>query len=155
MVDDEIREAINWITENGRFDETKTFIQHGDRSVYDHCVAAAKMSVRIVDKLHIRVDRHSLIIGALLHDYFLYDWHDNSSKTHSWHGFTHPAAALRNAEEDFDLSKREEDIISHHMFPLVPMPPHSREAWIVCLADKIVASKETAKPYYFKLFKKA
>ena len=30
-----------------------------------------------------------------------------------------------------------------HMFPLVPVPPTCREAWIVCLADKWCALRET------------
>lgn len=29
------------------------------------------------------------------------------------------------------------------MFPLVPVPPTCREAWIVCLADKWCALRET------------
>ena len=31
----------------------------------------------------------------------------------------------------------------HDMFPLVPVPPTCREAWIVCLADKWCALRET------------
>lgn len=86
--------------------------------------------------------RASLLRGALLHDYFLYDWHD-PDPSHRLHGFRHPFFALARAEEDFELTPRERNIIVRHMFPLVPVPPTCREAWIVCLADKWCALCET------------
>ena len=81
--------------------------------------------------------------AALLHDYFLYDWHDKDP-SHRLHGFTHPRRALENAAADWELTDRERDIILHHMFPLTPLPPRSREAWLVCLADKLCAVQEMA-----------
>ena len=80
--------------------------------------------------------------GALLHDYFLYDWHEKNAG-HRFHGFIHAGRALQNAKNDFELTRREENIISRHMFPLNIVPPMCKEAWLVCLADKICASKET------------
>lgn len=43
----------------------------------------------------------------------------------------------------FSLTPIEEDIIGHHMWPLTPMPPRSKEAYIVCLVDKWCSLKET------------
>lgn len=80
--------------------------------------------------------------GALLHDYFLYDWHQ-PHKEYGLHGFTHPSTALRNAVQDFDLNAVERNIIARHMFPLVPIPPRYRESVIVCLADKFCSLNET------------
>lgn len=139
----DVSETANRLVNTSRFHLTKGFIQHGKISVYAHCFSVAVMSIRIANFLDIEIDRKALIRGALLHDYFLYDWHDTDNDAHRWHGFTHPSTALRNAQEDFDLTTRECDIIEHHMFPLVPFPPKCREAWIVCLADKICALKET------------
>ena len=79
----------------------------------------------------------------MLHDYFLYDWH--VGKGHKIHGFTHPKAALINAQEDFNLTKRERDIIVKHMFPLTPIPPKYKESIIVCLVDKGCSLYETFK----------
>ena len=45
--------------------------------------------------------------------------------------------------DKFELTPRERNIIVRHMFPLVPVPPTCREAWIVCLADKWCALRET------------
>ena len=83
----------------------------------------------------------ALVIGALLHDYFLYDWHDGEGR--HLHGFTHPECAYKNAEKDYTLSPRVKNIIVRHMFPLTPIPPTCTEAWIVCIADKICAIEET------------
>ena len=113
--------------------------------MYAHVVSVASASVRAADVLRrvgVSVDRASLVRGALLHDYFLYDWHD-PDPSHNLHGFKHPYFALQRANEDFDLTARERNIIVRHMFPLVPVPPTCREAWIVCLADKYCALAET------------
>lgn len=130
---------------DGRLSLTRGFVQHGDVSVYDHVVAVACVSARAasaLERLGVRVDRASLVRGALLHDYFLYDWHD-PDPSHKLHGFRHPFFALARAEEDFNLTDRERNIIVRHMFPLVPVPPTCREAWIVCMADKWCALAET------------
>lgn len=47
---------------------------------------------------------------------------------------------------DYHLTPREENIIARHMFPLVPLPPTCREAWLVCAADKYCALLETLHP---------
>ena len=92
-------------------------------------------------------DLRALVRGALLHDYYLYDWHD-PNKGFRWHGFKHHRYALWNAERDFLLSKKERNIIRTHMFPLTFWNlPRCREAWIVTLADKKVAAEETMLKY--------
>ena len=88
------------------------------------------------------MNEKALVKGALLHDYFLYDWHEKR-KGHHFHGFTHPGTALKNAEKEYELGDIERNIISRHMFPLTVVPPMCREAWLVCLADKYCAVKET------------
>lgn len=116
----------------------KAYLQHGNVSSYDHSVSAAYISAWIAHRLHIDVDMRSLVRGALLHDYFLYDWHMPNPE-HKWHGFIHARKALENAARDFDLSAIEEDIIEKHMFPLTMGLPRYKESVIVCCADKICA----------------
>lgn len=96
------------------------------------------------------MNEESLIKGALLHDYFLYDWH-NKEQSPGLHGFKHPYIALKNAEEDYDLNDIEKNIILRHMFPLVPIPPRCKEAWIVCVADKYCALGETVSGWLKKV----
>lgn len=143
---DEVAHIAHVLETQGRFGLTRGFIQHGTMSVHAHVISVAHASLAMagrLERLGVRIDRASLIRGALLHDYFLYDWHD-PDPSHRLHGFTHPFAALARAEEDFDdLTERERNIISRHMFPLVPIPPTCREAWLVCLADKACALHET------------
>ena len=116
------------------------FIQHGRTSCLQHCIAVAYKCYTTAESLGIDYDRESLIRGALLHDYFLYDWHKPHGR---FHGFKHPAIALRNASKDFELNDVEKNIIVRHMFPLVPIPPKTIEGGLVCMADKACSLKET------------
>ncbi len=75
--------------------------QHGVVTTFAHSIRVACLTVWIADRLHLwhRVDLHSLIRAALLHDYFLYDWHAHDGGRHRMHGFTHGGTAMRNAIE--------------------------------------------------------
>lgn len=64
---------FRYISNSGQFSKTRQFIQHGDTSVYSHCVAVAYVSLWFSYRLHISVSKQSLLMGAFLHDYFLYD----------------------------------------------------------------------------------
>ena len=120
----------------------QNFIQHGSTTCYAHSANVACMALYLADVLHLRVDRLSLARGALLHDFFLYDWHE-SDPSHRLHGFRHPFSALKNARKHFDLNPIECDAICKHMFPLTPFPPLYKESLLVCLADKLCALDET------------
>lgn len=137
-----LQETVEHLHQHSRFHETKQFIQHGTTSVYSHSIKVARNSLRLVNRLHLKVDKASLVRGALLHDYFLYDWHDKSDD-HRLHGFTHPRRALENAKKCLSLNEREEDMILRHMFPLTPIPPKYKESWILCLVDKLSSIEET------------
>lgn len=129
----------------GRFEQEHQYRQHGVTTLFEHSVNVASESIRLARLLHLKTDEESLIRGALLHDYYLYDWHDSTSAP-PLHGIQHPYIALENAKQDFLLTEIEQDIIVHHMFPLTLLPPMHREAWIVCAADKYCALCETFAP---------
>ena len=132
------------IINNEKVLSQKKFMQHGKTSVYEHCYKVTLEALRISDKFKVNVDKKTLIRGCLLHDYFLYDWHEND-KSHRLHGFHHARKALNNAKRDFELNKIEENMIFTHMFPLNLRIPRYKESIILCLADKISAFKETIK----------
>lgn len=117
------------------------FIHHGRTSCLKHSLAVAYYSYVFIRRLRIKCDEAAVVRGALLHDFFLYDWHI-PDKAHRWHGFTHPRTALENAKKHFCINKREEDIILNHMWPLTIRVPRCREAFIVCIADKICSIME-------------
>ena len=121
----------------------KEYIQHGDLSTYDHAVNVAWTSFRFSRRLGLKVDERSLLRGALLHDFYLYDWHVRDENRKRFHGFYHPKTALRNARAHFSVNKIEEDIILKHMWPLTPMLPRYRESYVVLLADKYCSVKDT------------
>lgn len=127
-----------------RFTENKEFIQHGTTTLYQHCVSVAYRSVVIASKFNLDIDMRSLVRGALLHDYYLYDWHNKAARV-KLHGFHHPRIACENASRDFQLNAIEQDIIRRHMFPLTPMPPRYKEGWVICAADKACSLQETFK----------
>ena len=131
----------------------KDYKQHGDTSVWEHSRNVAYKFYVIArfleDKYFIKFNYHRLIVGAYLHDFFLYDWH-KKEVWHKWHGFKHPHIAAENAKKMFDITDAEKHIIESHMWPLtLTKLPKSREALLVCIVDKIEAIKEIAKEYGF------
>jgi len=127
-----------------RTQQMKTFTQHGRVSTWEHCRDVAALSRKIDRTFHLNSSPRELVRGAFLHDYYLYDWHRHDGRLH-WHGFTHPKTAMENADRDFGLTDKEANIIRSHMWPLTLFHvPRSREAVIVCIADKICSCRETA-----------
>lgn len=137
-----LADTIRELALEGRFYEEKEAMQHGCTTIYQHSVHVAYVSLFLMEKWQIPLDEVSLVKGALLHDYFLYDWHEKDGG-HRLHGFRHPAFALYNASKDFSLNRKERNIIARHMFPLTVLPPRCLEAWIVCFVDKYCAFSET------------
>jgi len=81
----------------------------------------------------------AIVRGALLHDLFYYDWLTGGPRLH---GFRHPLIALANAREITGLTKKEEDIIMKHMWPLTVAPPLYMESLIVSIADTVCAARD-------------
>lgn len=136
-------QAFKEITESDKYKRTKELRQHGSVTVFEHSLSVAETSLKLSKKLHIKVDEESMVKVALLHDYFLYDWHDENHP--KLHGFRHATIAAKNAERDFGLTKKEYKAIRSHMFPLNLRLPMSREALILTIADKYCATNETLK----------
>lgn len=126
-----------------RLMKMKEYVQHGDVSTYDHAVLVAFYSCMLACRLRLKYDERALIRGALLHDYYLYDWHEKEA-WHKWHGFRHPRFAMENAQRDFHLSEKEIEIIRKHMWPLTIIPPRCKEAWIVNGTDTWISLIESA-----------
>ena len=117
---------------------------HRGSNCYLHSFKVAKRAIRYAEKSRKKdINFHVVLLGSILHDYYLYDWRSDRSKRKK-HGHNHPQIASENAFRDFNISKEVRKIIESHMWPLTLFTlPRSKEAWLVCLADKLVATRET------------
>ena len=140
--DREYPDCISDLMRNEKVRSMKNYVQHGRVSCLDHCLCVSYVSYRICRKWSL--DSRSAARGALLHDFFLYDWHTENPYGY-FHAFRHPRSALRNADRYFALNPLEREIILKHMWPLTLPPPRHPEALIVSLADKYCALMETVK----------
>ena len=121
------------------------FPQHHGSNTLDHCVAVARRAFELAEKLEWKIDEKELARGAMLHDYYQYSVRDEGLNVLQAfrHGTTHPRVAAENADRDFGLTDKEMNIIRSHMWPLtLRTMPKSKEAALVCLADKYIATKE-------------
>ena len=140
--EDEYYEAINDIYEHEEFLKLKEFFHHNS-SIYEHVQDVAYFSYRICK--YLKLDYRSAARGALLHDFFLYDWRNHDVPDlprKKFHGLEHPTIAVANAKKHFSINEIEEDIIKKHMWPLTFIPPKYKESFIVSFADKYLSSKE-------------
>jgi uncharacterized protein len=144
-----LREYGGDILKSESFQQSRQFVQHGSFSVWRHSLNVAQASLELSQALPFQFSERALVRGALLHDYFQYDWHKRKAgmreigEFYKMHGFTHPEVAARNARRDFQIGNLENEIIRKHMWPLTIMPPMCREAWIVTIADKYCSLLET------------
>lgn len=142
---DDFYEHIHDLLEKKEVREMKNYIQHGKSTTYDHCRKVTKTADSLSKKLRIKnLDRRSMLRGAMMHDFFLYDWHIKGDGSHKLHGYHHANKARDNAAEILGATIREQEIVETHMWPLtLTKIPKSKEAWIVCMADKHVSARET------------
>ncbi len=148
---------LDEIMHNKKYLKMNRYLQHGNTTCLLHSIAVAYFSYRVCKFLKLKVREKELIRGALLHDYFLYDWHQKYKPTKDLglHGRLHPTIALFNARKDYNVNKVEADIIVKHMFPLTFSPPKYKESVIVCLVDKFCGLYETfSKRAYFEIITK-
>lgn len=138
----EFNEIMKDIIVNDKVQEMKEYRQHGNTNCYEHCYEVAFECYKICKKL--KLDYKSVAKAAMLHDMFLYDWHNPKSHKRL-HGFHHAKTACENACKEFDLSSKEQDIIKKHMWPLTIIPPKSVEGFILTLVDKYCSIMEVIK----------
>ena len=140
--ENEFYDIIKDIYEHDEFLKLKEHYHHNS-SIYEHVMDVSYFSYRVCKFL--KLDYRSAARGALLHDFFLYDWRNHDVPDLSedkLHGIEHPKIALTNAEKHFILNDIEKDIVIKHMWPLTLIPPKYKESFIVSFADKYLASKE-------------
>ncbi|AND78559.1 HD domain-containing protein [Streptococcus pantholopis] len=140
--DQEFMNHVGHLIRHPRFQRLDGITQHQHSTRLEHSINVSYTSFRIARKLG--WDKKSTARGALLHDFFYYDWRVTKfNKSHAW---VHPRIAVRNARKLTQLSKKEEDIILKHMWGATVAPPRYKEGYIVTMVDKYWAVKEAAMP---------
>lgn len=140
----EMKEILTEIQSDENVQKMKQYIQHGTVSTYEHCEKVARLSYAINNRLSLNSDLKVLLTGAMLHDFYLYDWHEEGDGSHHLHGLRHAKRACENARAYFNTDDKTNHVIYCHMWPLNPeRVPMSKEAWIVCIADKFVSLQES------------
>ena len=135
---------IREILENETFLSMNSYNHHGNITCLEHALKVAELTFRL--SFEKKLDFISATRAALLHDFYLYDWHIDSP---GLHGFRHPSISLKNAEYHFQINAIEGNAILRHMWPLTPIPPSSPEGKVVSMADKLVTLHD-----YLSLVKK-
>ena len=145
MREERFSKLITEYNESDEIQKMNEFVQHGDTTTLEHCKNVAWVSFIINERLHLNSDEKELIEAAMLHDFYLYDWHDGKPERKT-HGFDHPFIANKNAEAYFHVSPKVSAAIKSHMWPLnITNIPSSREAILLCCVDKYCALVETMK----------
>lgn len=124
------------IIEHKEFNRTKEIVHHG-LNRFDHCIRVSYYSYKVTKFLHL--DCKKVARAGLLHDFFFVDNNDIDITKRIDVLINHPKYALVNSKRYFELTEKEEDIISSHMFPIALKTPKYMESWIVDIVDNIVA----------------
>ena len=130
--------------------QMKDIYIHNGTSCYLHSFRVAKLAIKIAIKKGVTDNLETLLLAAILHDYYLYKRKIIKKRNH---GSEHPFIASANAKRDFGISDEVATIINSHMWPInIKLFPKSKEAKILTLADKHVAIREflTAKSIKLK-----
>ena len=133
----EFNNIVNDILKNKDFIALKYEIHHGI-SRLDHSLNVAKVTYQLCKKLKIK-NYEEIIRAALLHDFF------KNNEVVDKAFLNHPSKALKNAQQCFNLTLKQENIIMAHMFPISKVMPNNVGSWVVSSADKFVALYECAK----------
>lgn len=132
------------ILENEVFQTMDSYVHHRNISILEHSIYVAFLSYLLANRLS--VDPCSTTRGALLHDFYLYDWHERNPESKTGiqlHGFKHPKIALNNAKKHFDINAVEADIIEKHMWPLtLHRLPNYKASMLVVWVDKYCSIRE-------------
>lgn len=142
MIEKEFIRMIRDIIRTKEFRGMKQYRHHVKGSVYDHSIKVAYLCYRHHKRFGTKTDLRELVRGALLHDFYLYDWHE-MLPGRRLHLFTHPRCSLANALHHYpDLTRREQDMIRRHMFPVTLTPPRTGAGWLICFYDKVAACSD-------------
>jgi uncharacterized protein len=115
---------------------------HIGSNVYVHTFKVVKKVMKKAIKSRKNLDLENLLVAAIFHDYYLYNWRTTKDRPHP-HGKYHPGIAVENAKRDFNISEESQRMIKTHMWPFNFFnPPKGKEARLLCNVDTWIALVE-------------
>lgn len=144
--DIEYKEIVNHILSSDEFNKIKKIEHHGVTR-FDHSLKVSYYSYKLAKVL--KLDSEEVARGGLLHDFFMSD-EDRTVKDRFVSTFIHPKKAVKNANDVFNISDKEQDIIRTHMFPINLAVPKYVESWLVNFVDKGVGLAEFTHKFGYK-----
>ena len=144
--DIEYKDIVGHILTSDEFNKIKKFEHHGVTR-FDHSLKVSYYSYRLAKTL--KLDSEEVARGGLLHDFFISS-DDRTSKERFVSTFVHPKKAVTKANEVFNISEKEKDIIRTHMFPINLAVPKYAESWLVNIVDKVVGFAEFGHKFGYK-----
>ena len=124
-----------------KIQKMKEVSMHRGSNCYIHSFKVAKLAIKRALR-HKRGDLYVILVGSILHDYYLYDWRKDREKMKK-HLSSHPYTAAQNALRDFNISEDVKKVIESHMWPVnFSNFPETKEARIISNADKAICLRE-------------
>lgn len=137
----ELEDVYQSFLHDERILKMKEIQMHRGSNCYIHSFKVAKLSIRRALR-HKKGNLMTILLGAILHDYYLYDWRSDREKMKG-HICRHPYVAAENAERDFGIHEPIKRVIQSHMWPFnLTDFPKTKEARIISLADKTIYLRE-------------
>ena len=152
-ITEEKKQELENIYQSFLYDEKilkmKEISMHRGSNCYFHSFKVAKLAIKRALR-HKKCNLEVVLLGSILHDYYLYDWRIDRSKMKK-HLSTHPHIAAENAARDFGIHEPIKKVIETHMWPVnIAKFPSSKEARIISLADKSIYWQEIVSSKRYK-----
>jgi len=137
----ELEDIYQSLLKDEKIRKMKEISMHRGSNCFIHSFKVAKLAIKRALR-HKIGDLYIILVGSILHDYYLYDWRNERDKMKQ-HLASHPYIAARNALRDFHISEKIKKVIETHMWPVNFRDfPKSKEARIIANADKAIYIKE-------------
>ena len=137
----ELEEIYEYFLNHEKILKMKEISMHRGSNCYIHSFKVAKLAIKRAFH-HKKSDLVVILVGAILHDYYLYDWRIDRDKMKK-HMSSHPYTAAKNAVRDFNIPQKIVEVIKSHMWPVnFSEFPKTKEARIISNADKTIYLRE-------------
>ena len=140
-----IKEYGGDIIESDEFKRMHSQKHHMVTSLGRHTVSTARMGLALCDFLNnhgISVDEKKVVRTALLHDVGMLD-REKKYRNNFVCGKRHPTDSADAARKIWpEIDKESLDAIQSHMWPLSTKMPHTKEGFVLCVADKLASVKD-------------